>query len=55
MDGVLAIVAGVILGLWGGTDIGARLANPVRDAALRRLAIAFVSAMTLYMTFKAIG
>jgi hypothetical protein len=49
------IVAGVILGLWGGTDIGARMANRVGEPALRRLAIAFVSAMTLYMTFKAIG
>jgi hypothetical protein len=49
------IVAGVILGLWGGADIGARMANRIGEAALRRLGIAFVSAMTLYMTFKAIG
>jgi uncharacterized membrane protein YfcA len=49
------IVAIMILGLWGGTDIGARLANRIGETILRRLAIGFVSAMAIAMALKAIG
>jgi uncharacterized protein len=49
------ILAGVILSLWAGTDIGARMANRIGDNALRRLAIAFVSAMAIGMAWKAWG
>lgn len=49
------IIGGVIVGLWAGTDVGARIANRIGETDLRRLAIAFVSAMTVYMAFKAVG
>ena len=49
------VVAGVILGLWGGTDLGARIANGVSEIGLRRLVVGFVSAMAIYMAYKAIG
>jgi uncharacterized membrane protein YfcA len=45
----------ILAGLWLGTDLGARMANGVEKSALRRILIAFVSLMTLYMAFKAIG
>jgi uncharacterized membrane protein YfcA len=49
------VMAGVIAGLWAGTDIGARLANQVSETALRRILIGFVSAMTIYMAYKALA
>jgi hypothetical protein len=49
------VIAGVILGLWGGTDLGARIANGVSEIGLRRLVVGFVSAMAIYMAYKAIG
>ena len=49
------IVAAVVLGLWGGTDVGARLANRIDQTTLRRLAIGFVSAMAIAMALKAVG
>ena len=47
-------LAGVILGLVAGTDLGARLANKVSEATLRRLLIGFVSVMAIYMAGKAL-
>ena len=49
-----ALIA-ILAGLWIGTDLGARLANRVTKTALRKILIGFVSAMTLYMAFKASG
>jgi hypothetical protein len=48
-------VAGVVLGLWGGTDFGARLANRAGAVTLHRTAIGFMSAMALYMAYKALA
>jgi uncharacterized membrane protein YfcA len=48
-------VSGVILGLLFGTDVGARLAKRVSEATLHRTAIGFVSAMALYMAYKALS
>jgi uncharacterized protein len=48
------VIAGVIIGLWGGTDFGARMANRVSANALRRMVIGLVSAMALYMGYKAL-
>lgn len=48
----LAIIA-LIAGLWIGTDIGARLANRVSPDRLRLLMILVISAMALFMAFKA--
>jgi uncharacterized membrane protein YfcA len=45
----------ILAGLWLGTDLGARMANGVDKAALRRILILFPSLMTLSMAFKAIG
>lgn len=47
-------VGGVVLGLWGGTDFGARLANRVREVTLRRTTIGFIAAMALYMAYRAL-
>ena len=49
------VIAGAILGLWGGTNLGARFANRVSEIGLRRLVVGFVSAMAIYMAYKAIG
>jgi uncharacterized protein len=48
----LAIVA-LILGLWIGTDIGARFANRVSPNRLRLLMILMIAAMALFMAYKA--
>jgi uncharacterized protein len=48
------VLAGVVLGLVAGTDIGARLANRFSDKALRRLLIAFIAAMAAYMAREAL-
>jgi uncharacterized protein len=47
------VVAGVILGLWCGTDLGARAANVVSRPILRDVLIGFVFAMAAYMAIKA--
>jgi len=47
-------VIGILAGLWLGTDLGARAANRVSKAALRRVMIALISMMALYMTQKAL-
>jgi uncharacterized membrane protein YfcA len=49
------ILAAVIVGLWGGTDLGARLANHLQRTALRRVLIATVTAMASYMAWRAVG
>ena len=48
-------IAAIIAGLWLGTDLGARMANGVDKSVLRRTLIVFLTLMTLYMVFKAIG
>ncbi|BBO05762.1 MULTISPECIES: sulfite exporter TauE/SafE family protein [Bradyrhizobium] len=47
-------ITGILAGLWIGTDLGARMANGVSRSVLRRVMIAFVSLMALYMTYKAL-
>jgi hypothetical protein len=49
------VLAGVIIGLIVGNDIGARLANRVDRSVLHGLMAFFVSAMALYMAFKALS
>jgi uncharacterized protein len=53
-SGSWVAVGGVVVGLWIGTDVGARLANRVRDVTLHRTAIGLISAMALYMAYKAL-
>ncbi|QIG96884.1 sulfite exporter TauE/SafE family protein [Bradyrhizobium sp. 6(2017)] len=48
------VLAGVIVGLLAGTDLGARAANRINRATLRIAMIFFVSLMAVYMTFKAL-
>jgi len=48
----LAIIA-LIVGLWAGTDIGARFANRVSPERLRLSMMLIISAMALFMAFKA--
>jgi uncharacterized membrane protein YfcA len=49
------ILAGVIIGLVAGTDLGARLANRIDRPALHATLIFFVSAMAVYMAYKALS
>lgn len=49
------VLAGVIAGLVVGTDIGARLANRIDHSKLRITLIFFVSAMAIYMAYKALS
>src|SRR5262249_32366139 len=46
-------IAALIVGLWIGTDIGARFANRVSPERLRLLMILMIAAMALFMAFKA--
>jgi uncharacterized membrane protein YfcA len=48
------VIGGVVLGLWCGTDLGARMANRVGKTALHRILVGFTSMMALYMTYKAL-
>ncbi|APO53908.1 sulfite exporter TauE/SafE family protein [Bradyrhizobium diazoefficiens] len=48
-------IIGIVAGLWVGTDLGARMANGVSKSVLRRVMIALVSLMALYMTYKALS
>ncbi|MGX4805304.1 sulfite exporter TauE/SafE family protein [Bradyrhizobium guangdongense] len=48
-------ILGIIAGLWIGTDLGARAANRVSKAVLRRSMIALVAVMALYMSYKALS
>lgn len=49
------VLAGVIIGLLAGTDLGARLANRIDRSALHAILIFFVSAMAIYMAYKALS
>jgi uncharacterized protein len=46
-------IVSLIIGLWVGTDIGARFANRVAPDKLRIMLILIISAMALFMAFKA--
>jgi len=46
-------IVSLIVGLWVGTDIGARFANRVAPDKLRIMLILIISAMALFMAFKA--
>lgn len=48
-------ITGILAGLWIGTDLGARMANGVSKAVLRRVMIAMVSLMAIYMATKALS
>jgi uncharacterized protein len=52
-SGSWLVVGGVVLGLWGGTDFGARLANRTSEVTLHQTAIGFIATMALYMAYKA--
>jgi uncharacterized protein len=49
------VILGVMLGLWAGTDFGARIANRTRESSLRGTLIVLVAAMAIYMTYKALA
>jgi uncharacterized protein len=49
------VLAGVIVGLIVGNDIGGRLANRVSRSALHFMMVFFVSAMAIYMAYKALS
>lgn len=49
------MLTGVIVGLIVGNDIGARLANRVDRSTLHAVMVFFVSAMALYMAWKALS
>ena len=42
------------MGLWGGTDLGARIANHPERTTLRRMLIVMVTVMALYVACKAL-
>jgi len=46
-------IAALVVGLWIGTDIGARFANRVSPGRLRTMMIVLIGAMALFMAFKA--
>jgi uncharacterized protein len=46
-------IVSLIIGLWVGTDIGARFATRVTPDKLRILLILIITAMALFMAFKA--
>ena len=48
-------IIGILAGLWIGTDLGARAANGVSKSVLRRVMIALIALMALYMTYKALS
>jgi uncharacterized membrane protein YfcA len=48
-------IVGLIIGLWVGTDIGARFATRVTPDKLRIMLILIITAMALFMAFKAWG
>jgi hypothetical protein len=49
------ILLAVVVGLWGGTDLGARLANHLERTTLRRILVVMVTAMALYMASRALA
>jgi uncharacterized membrane protein YfcA len=44
----------VVLGLWGGTHIGALVANRLPGTTLRTILVVMVTAMATYMAWRAI-
>jgi uncharacterized protein len=46
-------IISLIIGLWGGTVIGASFANRVRPDILRLLLITMIASMAIFMAFKA--
>lgn len=48
-------LAGIVVGLVIGTDLGARCANAVNSRTLRLLSIIFVAVMAVYMAMKALS
>jgi uncharacterized membrane protein YfcA len=42
-----------VIGLWLGTDIGARIANRVSSDKLRIMMIVMIASMAAFMAFKA--
>jgi uncharacterized protein len=49
------LIGGVVVGLWVGTDLGARMAIRAGEAALHRTRLCFVSAMAISMACRAIA
>ena len=49
------LIGGVVIGLWAGTDLGARTANRAGETALHRTLLGFVSAMAIYMACRALA
>jgi uncharacterized membrane protein YfcA len=47
------MIIALIVGLWIGTDIGARFANSVAPEKLRIMLIVMIAAMAIFMAFKA--
>jgi uncharacterized protein len=47
------VLLAVVVGLWGGTGLGARVANHLEHTTMRRLLIVMVTAMALYMAWRA--
>ena len=46
-------IVSLIIGLWVGTDIGARFANRVSPGKLRILLMITIASMALFMAFRA--
>jgi len=47
------MIVGLIVGLWGGTDIGARFAIQISPDKLRIMMMVMIAAMAVFMAFKA--
>jgi uncharacterized membrane protein YfcA len=48
------VLLAVIVGLWGGADLGARIATCLERATLRRVLVIMVTSMALYMAWRAL-
>jgi len=46
-------IVSLIIGLWVGTDVGARFANRVSPDKLRIMLMVMIAAMAIFMAFKA--
>jgi uncharacterized protein len=49
------LIAGVVVGLWAGTDLGARIANRLSETGLHLALLCFVTAMAIYMAYRAMA
>jgi uncharacterized membrane protein YfcA len=47
------LIAGVVVGLWTGIDFGARIATRLSVTALHLMLLCFVTAMAIYMAYRA--